>query len=466
MEYFFLLTALTLVIATLATLLLHEQRDLGILVGIGALYYWSLYGAWFVVIDKTGGYSGKNYFYLETKMFPVALDGDYLLTIGLYGAFIIAVELTLLAFLPRLRRTQSCPLTLRHEPLLLLSFAAALASFLIIREKVSEAWALNTSAYWYTRSQTDEWFTMHQVLNRLALLPASIGFATLMAGKQSLYFRNARTGFTVFGYMLLFAVMGAFTFVLGNKNEIFVALLTGLLAYLSFVQKPKLLGAAAVLGGGFWFLYTIDYFRAAPVSSIAEVVAEHLDEATGVGQFVTSSNEAYAAHFSMYGVLSANVEPKFGYSFYALVCSIVPRILWKDRPPDIYLYYSESVGAIQNQGYSLHHATGWYLNFGTAGVILGGIVLGLVWVFCKRIRYRVTPSSGFLLRVFAPVAPCLWVAYLAPLVRAGPEGYKGFLVEGVLIPILALAIACRPRQARKRTFDIASDWSVPAWNRI
>jgi len=33
------------------------------------------------------------------------------------------------------------------------------------------------------------------------------------------------------------------------------------------------------------------------------------------------------------------------------------------------------VGAIQNQGYSLHHATGWYLNFGYFGVALGAVVM-------------------------------------------------------------------------------------------
>ena len=465
MEYFVLLSALSAVIAILAGLLYQQHRDVGILVGLAALYYWSLYGAWFVVIDKTGGFSGKNYFYLETKMFPVALDENYLTTIALYGGFIIAVELTLLAFAPLPRLVQFEPLMLRHEPLLLVSFAAGLGSFLIIQEKVSEAWALNTSAYWYTRAQTDEWFTLHQVLNRLALLPAAIGFATLMAGKQSQYFVNARQKGMLGGYLALFAAMGAFTFVLGNKNEIFVALLTGLLAYLSFVRSPRLWAAALVIGVGMWFLYAIDFFRAVPVSGLADAVAERVTEATELGQFVTSSNEAYAAHFSMYGVLAANVEPRFGYSFYALVCSIVPRIFWKDRPPDIYLYYSESVGAIQNQGYSLHHATGWYLNFGYAGVFLGGIVMGLVWVYCKRLRYDLTPQSSFLFRVFAPIAPCLWVAYMAPLIRAGPEGYKGFLVDGVLVPVLSLVIACRAQRAGARRRQTQSpQWISPAWS--
>ena len=59
---------------------------------------------------------------------------------------------------------------------------------------------------------------------------------------------------------------------------------------------------------------------------------------------MTTSNEAFAAHFSLYGVLAAGTAPKFGYSLYSLACSVVPRVLWPSRPRDIYLYYSESVG--------------------------------------------------------------------------------------------------------------------------
>ena len=108
-----------------------------------------------------------------------------------------------------------------------------------------------------------------------------------------------------------------------------------------------------------------------------------------ISHFVTTSNEAFAAHFSLYGVLAAGTAPKFGYSLYSLACSVIPRVLWPERPRDIYLYYSESVGTIQNQGYSLHHATGWYLNFGYTGVVLGAVALGLIWTACLNARQRI-----------------------------------------------------------------------------
>ena len=63
-------------IAVLAVVLYRRHGELSVVVGIAALYYWSLYGAWWIVIDKTGGFSGQHYHYLENKMFPVALDGS------------------------------------------------------------------------------------------------------------------------------------------------------------------------------------------------------------------------------------------------------------------------------------------------------------------------------------------------------------------------------------------------------
>ncbi len=462
MEFFSLLGVATAVIAVLTLALYRKRKDVGILVGMGALYYWTLYGAWYIVIDKTGGFSGKNYHYLEYKLFPVSLDGDYMLTLALYSGFIILVQITLLLTLRRDRGVEIPRLVMRHEPILIIAVVAALASLYIINDKLSEAWALNTSAYVYTRQQTGELFTLHQVLNRVALLPPAIGFATLLAGDRSRFFVSVVRRYTWPAYLALFIGMGAFTFVLGNKNEVFESLIAGLLCYLASVRRPSFFKAGVLLMGGMWFLYAIDFFRGTPLSEMREVVNQRIDEVTEVASFVTSSNEAYAAHFSLYGVLSTGAEPRFGYSLYSLACSAIPRVLWPDRPADIYNYYADSVGAIQNQGYSIHHATGWYLNFGYTGVAIGAIVMGLVWAYCSNVHQRIVPKSGLVFRLFAAVSPWLFVACLPPLIRAGPEGYKGFLVEGLMIPMITLAFACRPAKAAKPrlSWDVRTGWTI------
>ena len=462
MEYFTLLGASTLVIALLALALYRQRRDLGVVVGIAALYYWSLYGAWSIIIDKTGGFSGQHYQYLEYKMFPIALDGTYLLTLALYSGFIILVELTLLAALSR-RRSHPVPrLLLRHEAILVLGFAAGIASYLVIRDKLSMAWAINTSAYGYTRSQGDQWFTLHQVLNRVAMIPPAIGMATLAAGRRSRFFVNVERRYTWPAYALLAACMGAFTFVLGNKNEGFTSLLAGVLAYAGSVRRPQWWKIGLALGCGAWFLASVDFFRGTPLSGMTAALFSRSQDSGDVSHFVTTSNEAFAAHFSMYGVLAAGTEPKVGYSLYSLACSVVPRVLWPQRPRDIYLYYSESVGTIQNQGYSLHHATGWYLNFGYAGVAVGAVVLGLVWAACLNAHQKIRRRSGLLYRLYATVAPWVLVAGLPPLIRAGPEGYKGLVIESFLIPIGVLMFACRPKKARRRALEwrAGSGWAV------
>jgi len=450
MEYFTLLAAATLVIAALAAALYAQRRDVGLIVGIAALYYWSLYGAWSIVIDKTGGFSGQHYQYLEAKMFPIALDGRYLLALALYAGFIILLELTLLVGLSRRRERPIPRLILRHEAILVAGLAAGVGSYLVIRDQLSVAWATHTSAYWYTRSGGGEWFTLHQVLNRVALIPPSIGMATLAAGRRSRFFVSVARRYTWPAYMLLAAAMGAFTFVLGNKNEVFTALLTGVLAYAGSVRRPQWWKVGMVVAAGLWFLAAVDFFRATPLSRIGEAVLARGQDSGDVSHFVTTSNEAFAAHFSLYGVLAAGTAPKFGYSMYSLACSLVPRVLWPERPRDIYLYYSESVGAIQNQGYSLHHATGWYLNFGYAGVALGAVVLGLIWTACLNARRRIRRRSGMLYRLFAIIAPWVLVAGLPPLIRAGPEGYKGLIIESFLIPLGVLLAACRPRRPPPR----------------
>lgn len=450
MEYFAVLIVSTAIIGALTLALYRRRREIGIVVGVAALYYWTLYGAWYIVIDKTGGFSGKNYHYLEQKLFPIALDANYMTALALYAGFLIVAQLTLLAGLSRRLRREIAPLILRHEPVLAIGFLAALGSIYIMWDKLGAAWTLNLSAYHYTRTDTDQWFTLHQVLNRVALLPPAIGLATIAAGKRSRFFSSVTRRYTVAAYVALFALMGVFTFVLGNKNEILTALLTGFLAYMASARWPKLARVALVVGGGMWFLYTIDYFRGVPVSRLEDVVLHHLDDASDVEGFITSSNEAYGAHFSMYGVLATGTAPRFGYSLYSLACSVIPRILWKDRPRDIYLYYSQSVGAIQNQGYSIHHATGWYLNFGYAGVGIGAAVLGLIWAYCLNAHQRIRRRSGLLFRLFAVIVPWMFVANLPSLVRTGPEGYKGFLVDGILTPMTPLALACRKRKPRAR----------------
>jgi hypothetical protein len=71
MEFFSMLGVSTVVIVVLTLALYRKKRDAGCLVGMAVLYYWTLYGAWYIVIDKTGGISGSIISIWSTSSSPL-----------------------------------------------------------------------------------------------------------------------------------------------------------------------------------------------------------------------------------------------------------------------------------------------------------------------------------------------------------------------------------------------------------
>ncbi len=444
MEYYEVLTCATLVIAALAMALWVRTRDFSVILGIAVLYYWSLYGAWFLITDKLGGSSGRLYGYLEAKMFAISLDENYFKTLVYYGVFIIAVELALLFLVKPAppRQATGRPLWVSHGYLLLFATSAGLVSYLLIRPYISEALQIGLSGYKATRDSSP-YFSIHQVLNRAALIVVAIGFATLCSDERPRLIAAERRHSTIAAYIAVIGGLFSFNFVLGNKNEPLNAGLVACLLYIYNSRRLRVLSLVAAVTAGMSGLWLIDHFRAYPLAEVAQQFAS-LDFSSLLGDsygLVNASNEPFAAHFSMYGALAYHIVPVFGQSFVSLAASMVPRLLWEARPADVYTYYAASVGAISGQGYTIHHATGWYLNFGAAGVPLGGITLGCVWGGClNAYRNRARAASPWGL-AFRTLAPWLFVAFLPNLIRAGIESYKALAFEGLLIPVTVVALA-------------------------
>ncbi|HTQ40699.1 MAG TPA: hypothetical protein VMJ32_16880 [Pirellulales bacterium] len=444
MEFYALLATLTLVIGGFALLLWRQTKSIAILLGIGFLYYWSLFGAWSLVFDLRGGDSGMHYQYLFDKMFPVDLDGDYFQALVYLGLFVIAVEITLLWCLPCSPLPKPLPterlIRISHNKLLILCGLAGLVSYFLIRDSLEFASSNNISAYLVTRGETDydviSLFTLHATLNRLALFPAVIGLAVLVSGKNVRMVLGPGGPGILLAYAALLSAMFVFCLILGNKNELFVALVTGVLFYLANDLQPRkfLLGGLSI--AAFAGVAFIDFVRGAAPNDVQELIStENVFDALG---HIISSNEAFASHMSLYGCLHYEVPLTYGSSLVSLVASVVPRNLWPDRPSDIYTHYAVSVQAAAGQGYSIHHAAGWYLNFGPPGVLLGGVLLGWVWsrlfAASRRLdRYR-SPAA----RLFFSYAALSFSAYLPTLIRAGPEVYKGAFIDALLVPFAVL----------------------------
>ncbi|MBI4001537.1 MAG: hypothetical protein HY348_07120 [Nitrospira defluvii] len=448
MDFYLLLTSATAVIVLLAWLVWSRTHHISFPLGIGLIYYWSLFGAWSIVGDRLGGENGKRYDYLEAKLFPIMLDADYLMTLLLYAAFIILIEIALLMFLkprPVSDETLQAPVDVSHGVFLLLAVLCGLGSYGLIREYLEMADSMNLSAYMVTRGGLGElppYFTIHQLLSRGALLSAAIGVSIVCSGGGARLFVGAGGWAVKAGYMAVVAGLFWFALILGNKNELLFAGIGGVLLYLANARRPQLVALSLTAVVGFIGLWLVDTLRGLPLAAVAgglqDLEPSHWLEAA---QFVTSSNEAFSAHFSLYGALALNVPLTYGESVVSVVASVIPRFAWPDRPPDIYLHYADSIGVAEGQGFTIHHATGWYLNFGMLGILIGALLWGWIWAKCYANFHRGGLQQSRFWMLWTRIAPWMFVASIPMLIRAGFEGYKALLVEAFFLPTMILLLA-------------------------
>lgn len=448
MEFYLLLTTATGAIVLLAWLVWSRTHHLSFPLGIGLIYYWSLFGAWSIVQDRLGGESGKRYDYLEAKLFPVMLDEHYLMTLLLYAAFIILIEIALLLFLksgPLPDEDCQAPIHVSHGVLLCLAVLCAFGSYALVQDFLEMADNMNLSPYMVTRGGLGElppYFTIHQLLSRGALLATAIGLSILCSGSDARLFVGS--GGWVVRAVYLAVVAGLFwsALTLGNKNELLFAGIGGTLLYLVNARHPRLVVLSLVGAVGFVGLWLVDTLRGLPLGAVAGGLQQlDLGRWFEAAQFVTSSNEAFSAHFSLYGALSLNVPLTYGESVLSMLASVVPRFAWPNRPPDIYLHYADTIGVAEGQGFTIHHATGWYLNFGVLGILVGALLWGWVWARCFTNFHRDGAWQSHFWMLWVRIAPWMFVASIPMLIRAGFEGYKALLVEAFLLPTVILLLA-------------------------
>lgn len=450
MEFYYVLAVSTASIAGLAGVLYLRTGSLSFPLGVLFLYFWSLHGGWAVVADGLGEETRRHH-YLYDKVFPVDLDQDYIWTLILYAGFIIVIELTALYGVRRgpVSVNATWPaVRISHGSILVMSVIAGLASFMIVKEQLATAAILGKSGYAVTRGGLGEMvplFTLHQVLNRVALFSLAIGIAVWLVGHRGKWLVGTPTVLTGVGYVCLLGGFFLYMTVLGNKNELFSALILGGLFYLANAKLVRWGMMSVVAGLVFSGIALVDFLRAFPVMGLWEDI-DWWDAFQWLPE-IRTSNEAFGAHFSLYGVLHFHSPLTYGSSFVSLLASVVPRIVWPDRPGDIYAHYAASVGVVQGvgeQGFSIHHATGWFLNFGLAGLIVGAVLWGWVWSRCFNAYALAADQWCNMARwqyIFAVLAPWGFVACIPPLVRAGIEGYKGFVIDGLLIPTVTITIA-------------------------
>lgn len=463
---YLLLAVVTALLAYGTAKVYRRTHQWSFVVGIGMLYSWTFAGAWFFIGDAASGYQGYKiglgYYYLMEKMFPFELDACYLKSLCGYGVFTLLMLGAVLAVAGGKRKVRPVRtaelLRVDHRVFLLIALLAGVASFLIVRPLVQQAFREDTSVYLLTRATAFPGATLHALCNEIAAFSLLLGWALHLTADAPKYFGSVSHRWVRFAYPVLLVLFEVYLTLMGNKHELFVALVLGCLVYFvnrAGVADRRFIAYVAACAVPLFIIGKVREFSPRElvgthqtpdttpfqVGAIAHVPRSAVVEGPvmAMGRALLS-NELFAAHFSLYGICRQQVEPVPGVSARYLAAAAVPRLVQQQRPPSAYDAYAQQAGLKAGQGYTIHCAAGWYMNGGWPVMLLGALLLGLAWGALLRVEDR---ALGRTLagRTFAVMGASCWTAFLPMLVRAGPESFKALFFEGFMIPMGVVIIA-------------------------
>lgn len=449
-----LLLVCTLMVGALTWLNWRRFRGIEFL-GIGLLlYYYSLFGAWNVLALKGAGGESDALDHLEHVLFPVHVDGNYFLAIAIYGLFDVLL-LAGLYMMPR-RAWPRDALQAQGSTQAGAVSALSLAVVALVAMGGSGAalWGEITSAldqgvpvYLFTRADPGPLFTLHQLLNRVGLAALACAWPLLALDRGPATWRITAVALLLPSTGAWLAYLG----MLGNRNEIIVAVLAGLYLHISLGGQLRLSRLVLVAGAAFLALRTIETLRAVPVAQMVGVFLDALlDPQFWNPGAVAGGSESLAAHLSLYGVLSADLPWTWGSSLVYLAQSLVPGWPAASRVADSYAVYASGVGAPDGQGFNIHFAAGAYLNLGIAGVVIAAAALALLVRSLRSWSQSLADRPGDWRLLPAMTGNAFLCALLPIAMRGGPEGLKALLFEGYLIPFLVATLVSLPLWRRPR----------------
>jgi hypothetical protein len=455
LECILLLLAITITLVVTGRLLYLRTQRVEVVVLLVVIYFWTFAGAWFFIADCLSNFNGfhygLSYYYLMEKMFPFRLDVDYLLSLVYYSMFGLGLLGVLLLFRNKLKRGGYVTRAgISHHAIIFLAVIGLIISISSAMDAIEIGLSGEMSFYLAKQQLAGYPAKFLELGNELMTMALFIGVAVLTGS------RMPESDFHVtseYGIRLAYGVLGVIVLLyltlLGDRSTLFNGFLW-LGMYLYHVggrrMVPRItfiLGVCVLLLLPGSALRSVVFNAQAPpvaddsafsIESIEHVPRKPPTPLAKAGSLILS-NEMFAAHFSMYGCTSMDIEPNKGVAFRYFE----QRLKGNADAPSTYDYYARSVGADPGQGYSIHHATSWYVNMGILGPLVGGCMLGLFYMLCT-IGATLVPGR-WSISIPLMYLPISMVSYLPALIRSGPEAYKAMILEGCAIPMLVLGFA-------------------------
>ena len=450
-----LLSAYTSIIFILAFFIWKRTKSFAFMLGIFFLFYWGMAGSWIFYFDALSGFKGEaiglHYYYLFDVLFDVKLNKSFLIAISLHSLFIISIQLSVLFFYRNQKTNVSKVLLLDYRKLYLIALIAIAISSAFIWSEITEAFQDNKILYHVVELNENRFFSLHQLFLQISITAVVFLTGLLLSPTAEKIKLNS---YSVQAHLLIFPLLVlilSFLAVLGNKKELMFAGMLTILFFLSNNRRGKkdlkrllilsmliilpLFSTDIIRGKNFRSLLSLD-FEGKKVETEKE--KRSLKDVFGS---VVFSNELFFANLSMYGAIEKDVPVAPGISFKYLAASMIPRAIKKDRPEDVYVHYANGVGANleSGQGYTIHHATAWLLNFGVFGVLLGGVIIGFIWGRLSSLQ--IIRNAAKYKQILIYLVPAITCAYLPVILRSGIESYKGFIIEGIIFTCLLVYIS-------------------------
>lgn len=433
------LTISTFIYGVFIFLIWLKTRFLGFVIGLIALYYWTLLGAWILVYEEVyGRLQLTRYHHLFQRLFPVRLDEDYLSALLLYSLFLLIVSGWILMFARRHSRMiiGPNPLQLSHAVFIACSAAALVPTYMLSGSVIEYAVQRGVSAYGAIHGGGGKGmslFAVHQVFLNTGTMSLGIGMGIWFSGKKGLYLRARSQGkASAIGYCLLLAIWFTYCAILGDKSTLVFAIAVTVLIY--FANCPRTRPLAGITFGiaAMAVVLMVDTIRSMNPTEISlEFLLTKYEEMILKGLF---SNEAFGAHFSMYGVLRYDCPFTYGSDVLTFLVAWIPRFIWADRPQYNYWHYAEHVGAATDQGFTIHHATAWYLDFHIAGLALAGVLMAYIWTSLYNKWGQLAWYKQSWKRALIFIAPISFSAFTPIFIRGGIGSYKGYIISGLIVP--------------------------------
>jgi hypothetical protein len=432
-----------------------KTTSISFVLGQFFLFYWGLAGSWIFLFDSLSNFNGSSmglhYYYFFDIMFDVALDGSFIKATLLHSIFILTTQLSLL-FSFKSKPTDfniEQPIEVSAKKIIIFCLSFLALSIFLIKNEISYAYNFNKILYTTVELSDNKLFTIHQVALQVSIT-LFIFYLTLLKSEKAKRIKLIQD----FKYQKLVSITLTVLFIstlaiLGNKKEL---LFSGVIGILFFIDNNKLdkksikelsilslliivplLATDIIRSIRLHSLIHIDYVKEKSKNVEAQPdILQKSDVVQNLG-LVAFSNELFFANFSMYGAIKKEIPVNRGISLKYIASSFIPKIIIEDRPLDVYTYYVNNAKKDKDiqQGFTIHHATGWLLNFGELGVLIGGVLLGFIWG--KLSSLSIHNNQSKIKKVFVYLTPAITCAFLPILIRNGLEAYKGFLVEALII---------------------------------